>query len=127
MTLELCLPSRRGHAPGPRWSDERTEHLRRLWDAGGTITSNFQLVDSAFRTLIYAKMASNISDGALPSVNQILLNLFPNRGACFVTDGLNMTMTYTFDFLLSPVELAILEQTGVLPTPAGVAATIVQG
>lgn len=39
----------------------------------------------------------------------------------------NMTMTYTFKFVLSPVQLAIVEQSGVLPKPVGVAATVVQG
>jgi hypothetical protein len=36
-----------------------------------------------------------------------------------------MTMTYTFEFGLTPVEFAIVSQTNVLPTPAGVVATIV--
>lgn len=36
-----------------------------------------------------------------------------------------MTMTYVFKFQLTPVERAIVEQSGVLPTPAGVAASIV--
>lgn len=33
-------------------------------------------------------------------------------------------MTYTFEFALTPVELAIVQQSGVLPTPAGVAASV---
>lgn len=36
-----------------------------------------------------------------------------------------MHMRYVFDFALTPVELAIVEQSGVLPTPTGVKATIV--
>lgn len=34
-------------------------------------------------------------------------------------------MTYTFEFALTPVELAIVQQSGVLPTPSGVAASVV--
>ena len=91
---------------------------------GGGTTTNFSLSDNDFRTLIFAKAASNITDGSIPSVNQILLTLFKGRGACFVADGLNMSLTYTFKFQLNPVELAIVQQSGVLPTPAGVAVNI---
>lgn len=94
--------------------------------SGGPVTDNFTLTDSAFRTLIYAKALANISDGSIPAINQLLLNLFPNRGNCFVTDGENMTMTYTFKFALTPLEQAIVESSGILPKPVGVAATVVQ-
>lgn len=94
-----------------------------LYSGGGT-TTNFTLSDPDYRTLIYAKAASNITDGSIPAVNQILLTLFPQRGACFVADGLNMSVTYTFNFALSPVELAIVQFSGVLPTAAGVTPNI---
>lgn len=96
------------------------------WYSGVPATSNFQLTDTAFRTLIFAKALANICDGSIQAINQILLNLFPNRGNCYVTDGQNMTMTYTFKFLLTPVEKAIVSESGVLPKPVGVAATIIQ-
>jgi Protein of unknown function (DUF2612) len=88
--------------------------------SGGSGTSNFVLSDSDFRTLILAKASGNICDGAIPSINAILLALFPNRGKCYVADGLNMSLTYTFKFVLNPVELAIVQTPGVLPNPAGV-------
>lgn len=95
--------------------------------AGSPLSSNFSLSDPAFRILILAKALANISDGSIKSINQILLNLFPNRGGnAFVSDGLNMTMAYTFNFVLTPVELAILGQSGVLPKPVGVASSVVQ-
>lgn len=96
--------------------------------SGGAITSNFALSDEAFRTLILAKALANITDGSIPSINQILLNLFPGRGNCYVTDGLDMSMTYTFQFspALTPVEFAIVSQSGVLPRSTGVSATVVQ-
>jgi hypothetical protein len=94
--------------------------------SGQTTTSNFALADDAYRTLIFAKALSNISDGSIPSINQILLNLFPGRGNCYVVDGSNMTMTYYFTFLLTPVESAIVSQSGILPKPVGVSATVVQ-
>lgn len=89
---------------------------------GGQISTNFDLTDTAYRTLIFAKALANISDGSIPSINQILLNLFPGRGNCYVIDGLDMTMTYRFEFALSPVELAIVAQSGALPKSTGVLA-----
>lgn len=94
--------------------------------SGGGTTGNFVLGDSDFRTLIYAKAAGNISDGSIPSANKILLTLFPLRGTCYVADGLDMSMTYTFQFALNPIELAIVELSGVLPNPAGVAIKVSQ-
>lgn len=94
--------------------------------SGSSLTQNYILQDSDFRRLILAKAAANISSGAIPAVNQILLNLFPGRGACYVVDGLNMSLTYTFKFALSPVELAIVSQLAVLPSAVGVIVNIAQ-
>jgi len=90
------------------------------------VSNNFILSDSAFRNLIQAKAASNLWDGSILSLNSILLNLFPGRGNCYCTDGLDLTMTYTFKFALQPVDLAIVNS-GVLPRPPGVSVTVVQG
>ncbi len=88
--------------------------------AGTTLTNNYALTDDAYRKLIFAKALANISDGSIKSINQILLNLFPFRGNCYVADGNDMTLTYTFLFALSLVELAIVQQSGVLPKPTGI-------
>lgn len=95
------------------------------WYAGEALTGNFSLSDPAYLVLILAKALANICNGSIPAINQILLNLFPGRGDCYVTDGEDMTMTYTFAFSLTAVEAAIVEQSGVLPRPAGVAASVV--
>jgi hypothetical protein len=93
---------------------------------GQTLTDNFYLSDDAFRILIFAKALSNICDGSIKAINQLLLNLFPNRGNAYVVDNLDMTMVYTFEFSLTPVEAAIMAQSGVLPNPVGVGTSIVQ-
>lgn len=93
---------------------------------GATSTNNFNLTDPSYRTLLFAKALANICDGSIPAINQILRNLFPNRGNCYVTDGLDMTMTYTFKFQLSPTEAAIVSASGVLPRSTGVSSTVVQ-
>lgn len=98
---------------------------------GEVLTSNYALTDSAYRVLILAKALANISDASIPAINQILINLFgpngliPIPGNSYCTDGLDMTMTYTFTGPLDPVSKAIVYQSGVLPRPAGVSATIV--
>lgn len=94
--------------------------------SGEPDTTSFTLADTPYRTLLLAKAFANICDGSIPAINKILLSLFPGRGNCYVTDGGNMTMAYTFAFPLSQVELAIVQQSGALPKPVGVAATVVQ-
>jgi hypothetical protein len=47
-----------------------------------------------------------------------LLNLLLNGRDWYVTDGQNMALTYTFTFPLSPIDLAIVEQSGLLPRQA---------
>lgn len=94
---------------------------------GGSITQNYVLLDDDFRKLILAKAAGNISDGSIVSVNNILMTLFKNRpGPCYVVDGLDMTLTYTFHFPLTPAELAIVSQLDVLPNAAGVVVNVAQ-
>lgn len=93
--------------------------------SGAGVTGNYALSDDAYRLLIYAKALSNISNGSIPSINQILRNLFPGRGNCYCTDGANMTMTYKFEFATTTVEQAVVQQSGVLAKPAGVVATFV--
>lgn len=53
---------------------------------GESLTNQYQLIDDNFRTLVYAKAASNITDCSIPSINQILLTLFPDNKA-YVTDN----------------------------------------
>lgn len=87
---------------------------------GQNINNSFVLSDEAYRTLILAKALHNISFGSIKGINQILQLLFPGRGPCYVTDNNDMTMTYVFGFVPTPVELAIIENSNVLPRPTGV-------
>lgn len=98
--------------------------------AGGGATLNFALADAPFRVLILAKALANISDGSMRSINAILSTLFTGRGNAYCTNGQDigspMTMTLTFAFTLTPVELAIITQSGAIPIPGGVSFTVVQ-
>lgn len=89
-------------------------------------TQTYVLQDAPFKTLILAKAMANITDCSIPSINQLLQNLFAGRGRCYVNDLGNMQMRYTFEFPLEPWEVAIVQQSGVLPRPTGVLASMVQ-
>ena len=98
---------------------------------GEALTTSYALSDSAFRVLILAKALFNITNATIPAINQILVNLFGPAGlipvgpsAPYCTDGLDMTMTYTFSAVPGPVAAAIIYQSGVLPRPCGVLATV---
>jgi hypothetical protein len=96
-----------------------------FYNAGTPTTSNYALTDPAFRTLIYAKALTNICNGSIPAINNVLMLLFGSSGVCYCTDGGNMTMTYHFTFVPMPVQLAIIAQSGALPKPAGVSVNVV--
>lgn len=67
---------------------------------GVETTGNFTLTDDAFRLLIFAKAATNITNGSIQAINAILMNLFPNRGNCYVTDGQNIPEKPYFGFAM---------------------------
>jgi len=98
---------------------------------GASLTNIFTLTDTAYRQLILAKALANICDGSIPSINAILLALFgPSNpfgpgGNCYVTNGQDMTMTFTFEFTLNPVQNSIIYNADVLPVPSGVVISIV--
>ena len=83
----------------------------------------YSLTDTAYRKLILTKALANISSTTIPSLNQILNKLFPNRGRCYVQDLGNMAIKYVFEFKLQAYEVAIIEVSGVMPKPAGVRAS----
>jgi hypothetical protein len=88
---------------------------------GGRSTNSAALTDEAYRLLLLAKAALNITNASAPAINQILLALF---GMGYVRDNLDMTMTYVFSRALEPVEKAIVFQSGAIPKPAGVSFTV---
>lgn len=96
-----------------------------FYDGTPPATQTYRLADDAYRTLILVKALSNISATNARSLNQLLQNLFGTRGRCYVNDIGAMRMRYTFEFLLTPYEFAIMTQSGAIPRPAGVLSTII--
>jgi hypothetical protein len=101
--------------PGAYPFDEGT-----FYDADSVATQTYRLADDAYRKLILIKALANISSTYAPSINQLLQNLFFDRGRCYILDSGNMQIEYVFEFILTPYEFAIMTQSGVLPRPAGV-------
>lgn len=94
-----------------------------IFYSGTRLTNNVALTDEAYRTLLLAKAALNITNASAPAINTILLNLF---GQGYVRDNRDMTITYVFSEALTPVETAIVFQSGVLPKPCGVSFDVEQ-
>lgn len=84
------------------------------------VSETYFLGDAAYRQLILVKALANISATNAPTLNQLLQNLFGNRGRCYVNDIGGMRLRYTFEFDLTPYEFAIITQSGAMPHPAGV-------
>jgi hypothetical protein len=89
-------------------------------------TSTVTLTNDAYRKLIMLKAMANITDCTIPSMNRMLMYMFGNSGKAYVRNDGGMVMTYVFEFQLSTVELAIVQSSGALPSPAGVTVNIEQ-
>lgn len=94
--------------------------------AGLSSSSTYRLADDAYRKLILIKALANISATNARSLNQLLQNMFRDRGRCYVNDLGGMALRYTFEFNLTAYEFAIMTQSGALPRPAGVDSFIFQ-
>lgn len=90
------------------------------FNSGAADTTTYSLSDTAYRSLILAKALANISATTAPAINQLLRNMFAGRGNAYVIDLGGMAMKYVFGFFLYPYEVAIVQQSNVLPRPAGV-------
>lgn len=94
---------------------------------GATATQTYALPDPDYRTLLYAKALANICRTSIPAMNQLLMALFPGQGDAYVIDDGNMQMTYYLGWSPTAVQLAILEQSGVMPHPTGVGVSVTTG
>ena len=76
-----------------------------MFFTGINSTENYRLDDETFRRLIIGKAMSNITDDSIPSINRILMMLFPYRGNAWVSD--NPTAQY-FGFLEAGASSGVL-------------------
>lgn len=96
--------------------------IPRTYDVGGVNTS---LTTEQFRAVILARLKLLHMRCTVPEINSLLKFLFGKYGKAYVVDNFDMTMTYHFDFNLSPLQIAVLQNVTLLPRPAGVKVSIV--
>jgi len=58
-----------------------------FWTGEAAGEAVYILTDPVYRLLLFAKAAYNITNGSVPAINAIMMNLFPNRGNAWVTDA----------------------------------------
>jgi beta-lactam-binding protein with PASTA domain len=90
---------------------------------GHNATDAYLLGDAAYRQLILAKAFANICTTTAPAINQILQNLY-GPGTAWVLNTGPMAISYNLSFTPTAIQLAILEQSGVIPTPPAVSVVI---
>jgi len=98
---------------------------------GVQATNTFALSDAQYRQLIMVKAAANISNLSIPSINALLRAEFGVNngtdpyGAAYVQDLGNMSFNYYLNFHPNSTQIAIIQNSGVFPRPAGVQANLV--
>ncbi len=77
------------------------------------------------RLLLQLRYFQLTSSGTVPETNRMLSYVFQSYGSAYLVDNHDMTQTYHFQFVI-PAEISyMLNNTDVLPRPAGVSSTIV--
>lgn len=96
--------------------------IPRTFDVNGT---NTPLTTDQYRAVILARLKLLNMRCTVPEINSLLKFLFGKYGKAYVIDNFNMTMTYHFDFNLTALQIAVLQNVTLLPRPAGVKINIV--
>ena len=107
----------------PMGSDQDHPPVGGAMYTGHNATETYLLDDDAYRQLILAKAFANICTTTAPAINQILQNLYGPGTAWVLNTGV-MAISYNLSFTPTAIQLAILQQSGVIPTPPGVSFVI---
>lgn len=95
-----------------------------IFYTGYNATTAYLLNDDAYRQLILAKAFANICTTTAPALNKILQTLY-GAGTAYVRYNSIMDISIVLTFTPTPIQLAILTQSGVIPYPPAVTVTIV--
>jgi len=85
-----------------------------------TSGSQSQLTIDEQRLVLRLRYYQLVSAGSLTQTNTFLAYLFKDLGEVYALDGLDMSITYVFNFNVSQQLLYILSTYDILPRPAGV-------
>lgn len=96
--------------------------FRRNFNRGNFAPSStgIRLTTEQKRLVLQLRYFQLVTRGAVPEVNKFLAYVFKDMGRVYMLDGLDMTITYVFQFAPPPILLYVLENYDVLPRPAGV-------
>lgn len=72
------------------------------------------------RAILQLRYLSITGRNTIPELNRIMAYVFRNEGPVYVLDGLDMTITYVFNFEPSPFITFIINNLYLLPRPAAV-------
>lgn len=86
---------------------------------------NMSLSTEQYRTVILARLKMLKMRGTIPEINSLLQFIFGKYGKAYVIDNYNMSITYRFNFSLTPLQIAVLQNVSILPKPAGVEINVV--
>lgn len=85
----------------------------------GGITYSADYMENMYRTVLFLKALSNVTNCSLASLNNLLQFYYKNRGVVYVMEYPPMEIKYIFEFYVSDLEKAIFI-TGIMPRPTGV-------
>lgn len=83
-------------------------------------TGEFSLPPEDARRALRLRYYQLTTNGNVTDINLLLADVFGDQGPVFVSDNLDMTISYTFLFQLSTRFSSVLEKFDLLPRPAGV-------
>ena len=86
---------------------------------------NMSLSTEQYRTVILARLKMLKMRGTIPEINSLLQFIFGKYGKAYVQDNYDMSITYRFNFSLTPLQIAVLQNVSILPKPAGVEINVV--
>lgn len=86
---------------------------------------NMSLSTEQYRTVILARLKMLKMRGTIPEINSLLQFIFGKYGKAYAIDNYDMSITYRFNFSLTPLQIAVLQNVSILPKPAGVEINVV--
>lgn len=88
-----------------------------------TSLNGFLLTPDDARIVLRLRYYQLTTNGNILGLNFMLSDVFGSQGLAFVLDGLDMTITYEFQFVLTSSLINVFNSLDVLPRPAGVSAS----
>lgn len=83
------------------------------------ITYDAEYMENMYRTVLFLRALSNVTNCTIASLNNLLQFYYKNRGGVYVLEYNPMEIRYVFEFYVSKLEKAIFT-TDVMPKPTGV-------